>query len=85
MRFIIKNYINKINVHDIVKFGEENDIYLSLDEANVLKTYLKNNWEDLLYDDPCPIINDMKCKLGDKAFEIEKLFYYYKEEYKSYV
>lgn len=85
MKFFIKNYIDKIDVYDIVKFGENNGIYISLDEASVLYVYLKNNWEDLLYGDPVPIINDMKYKLGDRAFEIEKIYYYYKEKYKSYL
>lgn len=85
MRFIIKKYIDKIDVHDIVNFGKENGVYVSLDEAETLYFYLKNNWEDLLYGDPVPIINDVKSKLGNRAFEIEKLYYYYKEKYKSYL
>ena len=86
MRFIIKNYVDKICIEDILKFGFENDIYLENNEAEVLFFYLKNNWEDLIYNDPIPIINEIELKLGkNKTKKITDLFYLYKEKYKDYL
>ena len=86
MRFIIEEYINKINTSDIISFAFANNLELSLDEAEVLLFYLKNNWEDILYKDPLPIIQEIEQKIGkDKTDIIVSLFYYYKEKYKDYL
>ena len=86
MRFIIKEYIDKITVGDILKFGLENNVNLELEDAEVLSFYLKNNWEDLLYGSPLPIIKKIEDKLGKtKCKIISDLFYMYKEKYKNYL
>lgn len=86
MRFIIKEYIDKITVGDILKFGLENNVNLELEDAEVLNFYLKNNWEDLLYGSPLPIIKEIEDKLGKtKCKIISDLFYMYKEKYKNYL
>lgn len=85
MKFIIKNYIDKINVSDIINFGKENGITVDNYEASILKMHLKNNWEELLYGDPIPIIKDIEDKLGSKSKKIETLFYTYKDKYKNYL
>ena len=40
MHLFIKEYINKINLPDIINFGKLNNIDLSKDEANILLSYL---------------------------------------------
>ena len=86
MRYIIKNYIDKTTKEDIIRFGLKNDIKLSSDEAEVLYFYLKNNWEDLLYGSPLPIIKKIENKIGKtKCKIICDLFYMYKEKYKDYL
>lgn len=86
MHFIIKDYINKINIYDIISFAHLNNVTLNDDEANVLLFYLKNNWEDILYKDPLPIIQGLEQKIGKtKADIIVSLFYNYKEKYKDYL
>ena len=86
MRFIIKEYINKISTQDILNFGLENDVPLDERDAEVLHFYLKNNWEDLLYGSPLPIINKIEDKLGKtKSKIISDLFYINKEKYKDFL
>lgn len=86
MRFIIKEYIEKITIPDIIKFSLENNVFLEENDAEVLDFYLKNNWEELLYKDPLPIINKIEDKLGKtKSKIITDLFYMYKEKYKDYL
>lgn len=86
MRFIISDYINKIEISDIISFASLNNLELNEYEAGVLCFYLKNNWEDILYKDPLPIIQGIEQKIGKtKADTITSLFYYYKEKYKDYL
>lgn len=86
MRFFIKNYIDKITVQDILNFGIDNDIILSEDEGNFLQYYLKNNWEELIYGNPLPIIGKIENKFGKtKCESICNLFYLYKDKYKDYL
>lgn len=86
MRLFIKSYIDKISLSDIMNFGRENGIYLSDDETSILLYYLKNNWEDLLYGDPSPIISEVKEKIdASKSEKIVNLFNCYLDIYKNYL
>ena len=86
MKYVIKKYIDKIDIYDIIKFGCDNGILVDEDEASILMFYLKNNWEDLIYGNPTPIIKDIKLKIGEgKTKKIEKLFYIYKDKYSNYL
>ena len=86
MRFVIEKYIDKITDSDILMFARNNDIELNAKEISILQFYLKNNWEDLLYGDPIPIINRLKEDFDKSKCEaITNLFYLYKEKYKDYL
>ena len=86
MRLFIKDYISKITISDITQFGISNDISLSMDEADILLFYLKNNWEDILYGDYESIIHEIEDKFDySKAHKIINLFYYYRDKYKIYL
>lgn len=86
MRLFIKDYIDKLNKTDIIDFGLKNDIFLSEDEASTLMFYLKNNWEDILYGDPAPIIYKIKESFGcSKGEKIVNLFNFYKDKYRNYL
>lgn len=86
MKYIIKRYIDKIDMCDIINFGFDNGVLVDENEASILMFYLKNNWEDLLYGNPIPIIEDIRLKIGDsKTRKIEKLFYIYKDKYGNYL
>lgn len=86
MRLIISDYIQKISLNDVIKFGNKNGVVLSNEEAKILFFYLKNNWEDLLYGDPTPIINEIKSELDiNKLDKIVELFYFYRNKYGYYL
>ena len=86
MQSFIKKYIDKISLHDIIKFGKNNNIFLSDSEASILQNYLKNNWEELLYGDPSPIIKQIEKKFDtSKSDKIIKLFNIYLDKYKNYL
>ena len=86
MNFIIKNYVNKLKEEDIVKFGKENGIDLSISEANYLYLIVQNKLDNLLYGDIDEIVKDLEENLGpEKTLKIQKLFLMYKEKYKDYL
>ncbi len=86
MNFFIKNCVDKITIQDILNFGMEHDIILNENEGNILYFYLKNNWEELIYGNPLPIIQKIENKFGKtKGEAIGNLFYSYKEKYKNYL
>lgn len=86
MRLLIENYIDKISLSDIKNFGSKNGIMLSDDDIRILNSYLKNNWEKLLYGDPSPIICEIKEKFeSSTSLKIISLFNFYLEKYKNYL
>lgn len=86
MRSIIKDFIYKIGVPDVINFGLKNNIVLSDEEASVLLYHLKNNWEEILYGDSSPIIHKIENYFSkNKSDQILKLFNFYKDKYKSYL
>lgn len=86
MRLLIRDYIQRISLSDIIDFGYKNDVILSDDEAVILLSYLKNNWEEIIYGDPAPIINEIKKEFDNNKWnKIVKLFYFYKNKYKYYL
>lgn len=86
MNFIIKNYVNKLQNEDIIKFGLENDILISNEEANYLCQITKNNLEVLLNTNADDILKDIEDRLGkEKGEKIKNLFLECKEKYKDYL
>lgn len=86
MRLFIENYINKISISDIKNFGIKNDVFLSDEDAQILNFYLKNNWEELLYGNPLPIIREIREKFDSYTSEkILSLFNFYYKKYKNYL
>lgn len=86
MNNIIKNYVEKINYEDIIRFGGKNNITVDKDESLILLDYLKNNWEEFLYGDPLPIIRKLEGEIGKtKCEKISELLFYYKDKYINYL
>ena len=83
---IIRNYINNLNIDDLNIILNKNNIYLDNHELNTLYNYLKNDWYTFIYEDPTPILNDLKNKLTLNNYN--KLYNVYimaKEKYKNYL
>ncbi len=86
MRFLIKNYIDKLSVSDVYKFGLENGVNLTEDEANTIYGILKNRWEEIIYGDFPSVLGSVRGDISDENMgKIESLFYLYKEKYKDYL
>jgi len=86
MNYLIKNYFYKLKNEDIVKFALENDIVISMEEANYIYNIIKDNIDDLLSGNESEILKDISNKIGkEKGEKAIKLFYEYKEKYKDYL
>ncbi|MBQ9181667.1 MAG: DUF2624 family protein [Bacilli bacterium] len=83
---IIKNYIKKLNVEDVLNFSLKNNINLSEVEANIILNYIKQDYETIIYGDPKNIFNELKTKLDKENYiKIINIYYEFKEKYKNYL
>lgn len=83
---LIKNYINNLKQNDIYNFAIKNNINLTNDEINYLYKLIKNNYQEIIYNDPDNILKDLKQNISEDSFEkIVKLYYIYKEKYQRFL
>lgn len=86
IKYIIKKYIEKITLQDIICFAEKNNIAMEKKEAIILQNYIKKNWEEIIYGDYTNTIQTLKNQIEKNTIEkIEKLFLMYKAKYKNYL
>ena len=86
MKYFIRKYVQNLTSNDVLKFASKNNVMINNTEAEQLLFYAKNNWEDLIYGDPLPIIKDLETKFDkSKSKIITDLFFSYKEKYKDYL
>ena len=84
MEKIISEYINKINIQDIIEFANKNNIYLNDYESNLIYNYIKNDWKTIIYGNYNRILNDLKNKIDNNKYnKIEQLFYKFKSKYQN--
>ncbi len=80
---LIKEYIDKIDLNDVLNFSNKNGITLSNDEASLIIRYIKNDWRTIIYGNPINILNDLKNRLGNRYNKVEQLYVYFKNKYKD--
>jgi len=80
---LIKEYIDKITINDVISFGNKNGISLNNEEALLVLKYIKNDWRTIIYGNPNSILSDLKTHLGNKYIKIEQLYTYFKNKYKD--
>ncbi len=81
---LIRNYINKLTIHDINSIAIKNNIKLNDSELHFIYNQIKNNYDDLLYGDSSNIFNDLKNNVSDDNYlKIKNLYEHYKDKYQS--
>ena len=81
--YIIKEYINKLSINDIITYGKKNNITISIVDANTLLFYAKNYLDIFLHGNPDNLIFELKEKLEPNTFkEAYKLYIINKLKYK---
>ena len=82
---LLKNYINNMSINDLVILLNKKDIYLNDDELAIIYKYLKDDWYTFIYNDPTPILNDLKNKLAMENYnKLYELYIMAKEKYRNY-
>ncbi len=80
--YIIEKYISKLTIDQIIDYGNKNNIYLNINEANIIIEYIKNYWKELMYGNPTKIFNKLKDEITKENYEkIENLYYIMREKY----
>ena len=81
MKFLIKNYVEKLTEEDIENFAIKEGITLLDKEKRILYIYIKNYWETLLEKDSTFIFEELKEKLQPKTYEkVIELYNKYKKK-----
>lgn len=83
---LIKRYVDKITINDVYNFALKENIKLNDDEANIIYSYIKNDWKKIVFDDYKPILEKAKPKLNNETYlKIEELIIKFKNKYKYYL
>lgn len=83
---VIKHYINIITINDVIMFGKQENIEVSIDEAKIVLQYLKEDWENIIYGSEIKVkafLNNIFDE--EKCEKIFKLFLAYKKRYRNYL
>ena len=82
LKHYIEKYIKNMSINDVYNFAEKNNVKLNNEEANIIYSSIKDDWEILVFGDYKIILNKYKDKLSKSLIiEIEKLIVNYKEKY----
>lgn len=85
MKSLLKNYIEKLSLNDLINFGEKNDINLSVDDYKFILNLLKDNFDDILRNDN-KYLSILESKIDSIEYlKIKNLFLKYKEKYSGYL
>lgn len=84
MKYLISEYIKKLEVIDIKNFAKKKNISITDTDAIILYTYAKQYYEDFLNGNDEKVIKELKEKLCPNTFkEAYKLYLEYKIKYLS--
>ena len=83
---LIQKYVEKINIEDIERFAEQNNVHLTSEESEYLYHIMKTKWENVVFGDTEPILKEAKLHLNPKTYKkAEELLYFYRDKYKRYL
>lgn len=83
---LLNQYVSKMSKDDILKFASKNDINLDENELNIIYNHIKENWEAIIYENPKPIMEDVKKNVNPSTYEkIESLYSEFYKKYKNYL
>ncbi|MFA5602699.1 MAG: hypothetical protein WDA21_03070 [Bacilli bacterium] len=79
--FLIKEYVNRLNIDDIKCFSNKKGIEVDEKETKIIHDYIKRYWRTIVYGNPKEILNELKEKVSDNTYnKIEKLYIEFKEK-----
>lgn len=66
---IIKNYINKLTIDDILNYAKKENIKVSLNEASIIYKYIKEYHDVFLNGNPDTLFIELKSKLSYEVYD----------------
>ena len=83
---LIAKHIQNLTTEDIYDFALKNDVSLNSSEADIIYTYIKKYWEQLIFHDHNIILDKVKDSLEPSTYKkINELIIFYKNKYKNYL
>lgn len=83
---MIENKINNLTLNDLKILASNNNVDLNNQELNYLYNKIKKDWYAFLYNDPNPILTDIKNNINSNSYnKLLELYYYYKNRYQNYL
>ena len=80
-QFIIKKYINKLKKQDITNYANQQNIYLTQKEIDIIYDYIKNRHSEFLNGNQEKLLKEIKEKVTPNTYKkIEELYYFYKNK-----
>lgn len=81
MEFLIKQYINKLTIKDIIDLGKTKNIKISEIDAEILLDTAKKYWLEFYKGNPVKIINNLKDQLDTSTYnKLLKVYLEYKNK-----
>ena len=81
LNFIIKQYIDKLTVEDIIELCKGKNIKISEIDAEIVLETAKKDWIDFYKGDPTPIMNKLKDQLDTSTYnKLLKVYLEYKNK-----
>ena len=73
-----------MTLNDVINFALKNGIDLNNDEANLIFSYIKNDWRTIVFGNPRGILDELKEKLEPHNYsKIETLYLFFKDRYSN--
>ena len=83
---IINNKINNLTLEELKKLAINNNIILNNQELNYIYNIIKKDWNNFLYKDPNPILQNIKNNINQESYnKLYTLYIYYKNKYQNYL
>lgn len=83
---IINNKINNLTLEELKKLAINNSIDLNNQELNYIYNIIKKDWNNFLYKDPNPILQNIKNNINQESYnKLYTLYIYYKNKYQNYL
>lgn len=83
---LILKHVQNLKIEDIYDFASKNGISLTSNEADIIYTYIKKYWKELIFDNHNIILNKVKDSLEPSTYnKINELIIFYKNKYKNYL
>ena len=73
--YLIREYLKKINVDDIIDYAKKNNYNITYSDATILLSYAKKYYHEFISGDPTSILKEIKSKINPDTYKIAYKMY----------